>query len=221
MDKRTQYLQAMDIPLWEERNAPAHSMDISPQPPASTTTWIALQEEVAVCTKCDLNKTRTHTVFGIGNQKAQLVIIGEAPGANEDKQGIPFVGRAGMLLTSMLQSIGLHREDVFIANVLKCRPPNNRDPSLHEVELCTPYLLRQLEHIQPRLIVAVGRIAAHYLLNTQEALSRLRGKLHHYGEQSIPLWVTFHPAYLLRSPKEKARAYVDLLKIRELLEQLP
>ena len=167
---------------------------------------------------CDLHKSRKNTVFGIGNKQSKLLIIGEAPGATEDEQGKPFVGRAGVLLDAMLKSIELKREDIFIANILKCRPPNNRDPLPGEVKLCTPYLNQQIALLQPKIIVALGRIAACFLLGVDSPLGSMRGKVHQYGERKIPLIVTFHPAYLLRSPGEKIRAYDDWLKVQSMLK---
>lgn len=204
------YLHAMDITVWEKQKMPKATE--TAELPAD---WSLLFQQVRQCTKCGLDRSRKNTVFGAGSDKADLMIIGEAPGASEDQQGAPFVGRAGLLLTEMLKSIGISREQVFITNILKCRPPNNRDPLPYEVECCTPYLTAQIEHIQPKLIIAVGRIAAHFLLNTTTSLSRLRGQLYEYGEKKTPLIVTFHPAYLLRSPSEKAKAYEDLLMVRK------
>ena len=178
--------------------------------------WDNLEKTVSVCALCGLEKTRTQTVFGVGNHPTDLLVIGEAPGANEDKQGEPFVGRAGQLLNAMLHAIKLSRETVYIANILKCRPPNNRDPLPFEVACCTPYLKRQIELLKPKLIVAVGRIAAQFLLDTKETLGKIRGKMHAY--QGIPLLITYHPAYLLRSPREKAKAYEDFMKIRQALD---
>jgi len=176
--------------------------------------WQSLQARVTRCTACDLHSTRTQTVFGVGNQQADWLIVGEAPGADEDRQGEPFVGRAGQLLNNMLLAIGLRREQVYIANILKCRPPNNRDPRPEEVMQCEHYLRRQVELLQPKIILAVGRIAAQNLLKTDTAIGRLRGKLHYYGGDSeglkIPVVITYHPAYLLRSPKEKRKAWQDL-----------
>ncbi|MEM1244097.1 MAG: uracil-DNA glycosylase [Pseudomonadota bacterium] len=215
-------LQQMGIDLWQQRRyveqksvethqAPQQSMQESLQ---------LLQQKVSKCTLCALHQSRTQTVFGVGNPNADLMIIGEAPGMNEDKQGKPFVGRAGQLLTQMLYAIGLQRESIFIANVLKCRPPRNRDPQADEVATCTPYLNQQIELIKPKLMVAVGRIAAHYLLQSTLSLSRLRKQVHQYGSQKTPLIVTYHPAYLLRSPVEKRRAYGDLLFIKQHLDSL-
>ena len=178
--------------------------------PVASLDWEALQERVQTCTRCPLHETRTQTVFGTGNREADWLIIGEAPGRDEDREGEPFVGRAGKLLTEMLFAIGYQRKDVYIANILKCRPPNNRDPSPEEVACCHDYLERQIELIQPVLILAAGRIAAHNLLHSDLQVGRLRGRVHKYGERQIPLIVTYHPAYLLRSPLEKRKVWDDL-----------
>lgn len=172
--------------------------------------WDPLRERVAGCTQCDLCKTRTQTVFGVGNPTADWLVIGEAPGAEEDRQGEPFVGRAGQLLNAMLLAIGLPRETVFIANILKCRPPGNRDPKPEEVSRCLPYLSAQIALLKPKIILAVGRIAAQNLLATDAPLARLRGKLHTFGEAATPLVITYHPAYLLRTPGDKRKAWEDL-----------
>jgi DNA polymerase len=172
--------------------------------------WPELEARVSGCTACGLHEARTNTVFGVGSRQARWVVIGEAPGADEDRQGEPFVGRAGKLLNEMLRACGLQREDVYIANILKCRPPRNRDPRPEEVAQCEPYLRRQLELIKPELILAVGRIAAQNLLETTTPIGKLRGRVHQFGVPSIPLVVTYHPAYLLRSPLEKRRAWRDL-----------
>ncbi len=170
--------------------------------------WDELQALVASCTACPLHQTRTQTVFGVGNRSADWMAIGEAPGEQEDLQGEPFVGRAGLLLNEMLRSIGLAREQVFIANILKCRPPKNRDPQVDEASACEGYLKQQLALVKPRIILAVGRIAAQNLLKTTTPIGKLRGLVHDY--QGVPLVVTYHPAYLLRSPLEKRRAFDDL-----------
>lgn len=208
-------LAAMGIQVWQERDKlPQNSSGESPAD------WDELKNKAHSCAACVLHKTRTNVVFGVGNKNAEILFIGEAPGANEDLQGEPFVGRAGMLLNAMLKSIGLKREDVYIANILKCRPPGNRDPLPEEVELCTPFLQQQIALINPKVMVAVGRIAAHFLLNTTEAMGRLRGRSYQYGDNSVPLFVIYHPAYLLRSPGEKAKAYLDLLTIHKFTSQL-
>lgn len=171
--------------------------------------------QIESCQKCPLGKTRTKFVFGVGNPSADLMFVGEAPGRDEDLQGIPFVGRAGQLLTQMLKSIGLEREEVYIANVLKCRPPNNRDPLPEEIEQCEPYLLKQIELIAPKLIVTLGRFASASLLRRKDALGQLREEVHTYNQ--LPLVVTYHPAALLRNPSLKRNAWEDLKKIRKFL----
>jgi DNA polymerase len=156
-------------------------------------------------------------VFGTGRKDADLLVIGEAPGAEEDRRGEPFVGPAGQLLNSMLRAIGLSREQVYIANVLKCRPPGNRDPKTDEATSCAPYLNRQIELIQPRAILAVGRIAGQWLLQSESTIGRLRGRVLRYGDRGIPLVVTYHPAYLLRTPLAKAKSWEDLCLVKDLI----
>lgn len=193
-------------PRMGSNNLSPFTSDLSP----SELNWDGLQHRVAECTLCDeLVTNRTQTVFGVGNQQAQLMVIGEAPGADEDRQGEPFVGRAGQLLNAMLAAIGLPREQVYIANILKCRPPNNRDPKPEEAAACSAFLQRQIALIQPKVILVVGRIAAQNLLHTDAPLGKLRGRLHHL-ESGVPVVVTYHPAYLLRSPQEKRKAWIDL-----------
>ena len=177
--------------------------------------WESLQQRVANCTACALCKTRTQTVFGVGNRQADLMLIGEAPGADEDAIGEPFVGPAGKILNDMLYAIDLKRESVYIANVIKCRPPDNRNPLPDEMGACNAFLQRQIHLIQPKLIVAVGGVAAHHLLSTDTAIGKLRGQRFEYGETKIPLIATYHPAYLLRRPTEKRRSWQDLQFIRQ------
>jgi DNA polymerase len=165
-----------------------------------------------------LHASRTQTVFGVGRRDAELLVIGEAPGADEDRQGEPFVGRAGQLLNAMLRAIDYARSDVYIANILKCRPPNNRDPLPTEAATCTPYLEQQIGLVNPRVILAVGRIAAQWLLQSDAPIGRLRGQVFRYGLSGTPLVVTYHPAYLLRSPLAKATAWQDLCVVKELLK---
>lgn len=172
--------------------------------------WIDLRRRVAACQRCGLHTTRTQTVFGVGDEAADWMFIGEAPGADEDAKGEPFVGRAGQLLTSMIQALDLERDEVYIANILKCRPPNNRDPQPLEVAECLPYLARQVALVNPKIIVCVGRIAAQNLLATETPIGKLRGQVHSFRDSGIPVVVTYHPAYLLRSPSEKRRAWDDL-----------
>jgi uracil-DNA glycosylase len=203
--------------------------------------WRALEHTVSQCTACALHRGRTRTVFGAGNQRARLLVIGEAPGAEEDRRGEPFVGRAGQLLNAMLAAIGMDRSDVYIANILKCRPPGNRDPAAEEIATCTPYLREQIALQAPDVILAVGRIAAQWLLQTDTAVGRLRGQVHGFDAAAaaaggtadppapapgpasthesirIPVVVSYHPAYLLRTPQAKARAWDDLKQVRRLL----
>jgi DNA polymerase len=221
-DLQPWYLQAMGIEQWELRVKAALHTNPSDEgasslPSIAEMDWAALAEAVKHCQRCPLYATRTQAVFGVGDQNADLLIIGEAPGANEDKQGEPFVGRAGQLLNAMLQSIDLNRSTVYIANILKSRPPQNRDPRPEEVAACTPYLLRQITLIQPKVLLALGRIAAQYLLSTTTPMSRLRGQLFDYGPLQTPLLVTYHPAYLLRSPREKRKVWQDMQALKNLL----
>ena len=189
--------------------------------PPAVTTWESLRSEVLACTKCPLHGSRTQGVFGVGSREAQWLVVGEAPGAEEDRRGEPFVGRAGHLLDAMLKAIGLSRgSNVYIANVLKSRPPGNRDPKPEEVAACLPYLMRQIELLRPRVMLAVGRIAAQNLLSTDAPLGRLRGKVHHFGELNTPLIVTYHPAYLLRTPGDKRKAWEDLKFARSVFQTL-
>ncbi len=246
-DLRQQYLAAMGIRTWERRRPPARysgagagadlgfapdelaradGQQLPPQPAESAgptavadMDWEALEQAVRGCTLCRLHLGRTQTVFGTGNRQARWMFVGEAPGFEEDRQGEPFVGRAGQLLNAMLYATGLKREEVYIANVLKCRPPDNRDPQPDEARQCEPYLLRQIALIQPRLIIALGRHAAHSLLKTELALGKLRNqRLNYHG---IPLIVTYHPAYLLRNPADKRKAWEDLCLGRKLVEAGP
>jgi len=181
--------------------------------------WEHLSQTVASCRACELCETRTQTVFGVGSRQADLMIIGEAPGADEDRQGEPFVGWAGQLLNLMLAAIGLEREQVFIANILKCRPPGNRDPRTEETLRCEPYLRRQIALVRPRVLFSVGRISAQKLLKIDDPIGKLRGRWFQFGPDEIPLTVTYHPAYLLRSPEQKSKAWQDLLKVTRRLRE--
>ena len=180
----------------------------------------AIREDIGDCVRCKLHaQGRTQIVFGVGNPDADLMFVGEAPGADEDIQGIPFVGRAGQLLTKIIEAIGLTRDQVYIANVIKCRPPGNRNPDPDEVETCEPFLFRQIDAIQPRVVVALGTFAAKALLKTQDPISRLRGRVYDFrGAKLIP---TFHPAFLLRSPDRKRDVWEDMKKVRALLQDSP
>jgi DNA polymerase len=234
-ERRRQYLDALGIEVWVRRDlpepeavSPLEAVPVvatppvatppAPRPAPSPEAWEALAGEVAACERCPLHEGRLNTVFGVGNREADWLVIGEAPGAEEDKRGEPFVGRAGQLLNSMLGALGLKRETVYIANILKCRPPGNRDPRPEEVVACSSYLARQIELIGPKIVLAVGRIAAQNLLEVTTPIGKLRGQVHTLGPQRIPLVVTYHPAYLLRTPSEKRKAWQDLLFARRVLE---
>lgn len=216
MSVNVDHLKAMGIEVWVRRDA------AEPAPAAADDSVLfsmgALEASVSSCTKCDLHSTRINTVFGAGNACADWMFVGEAPGAEEDRQGLPFVGRAGQLLNAMLTAIGMSRDQVYIANVLKCRPPNNRDPQGSEVTQCEPYLHQQVALIQPAVIVAMGRFAAQSLLKTTRPIGKLRGERFSYSDTGIPLVVTYHPAYLLRNAIDKRRAWEDLLFARKVVE---
>jgi len=206
-NQRRAYLRAMGIDVWLPRDAAESEMSAAVESPDGMN-WDELRDRVTHCTRCELSKSRTNTVFGVGNPNADWLIIGEAPGAEEDRRGEPFVGRAGTLLDEMLRAIGQSRDSVFIANILKCRPPNNRDPRPEEAAACRQYLERQIELVQPKIVLAVGKIAAQNLLGCSEPVGKMRGRTHDFG--GIPLVVTYHPAYLLRSPSQKAKSWSDL-----------
>jgi DNA polymerase len=227
MDPRRQaVLDVLGVTRYVSRAAPgvpaaAPPAAAAPALPAAGETpagldWEALERAVAGCTRCGLCKSRRQTVFGAGNRSARLMVVGEAPGAEEDRQGLPFVGRAGQLLNAMLRSVGFTREEVYIANVLKCRPPGNRDPEPAEAGQCLPYLRRQIELVAPRVLLCVGRIAAQNLLGTDARLGDLRGQVLRIG--GTPVVVTYHPAYLLRTPAQKRRAWDDLRLARSLVD---
>lgn len=226
-------------PIWAIRGeAPAAPpVDVPPQAlsssvsagaagAVSTLGWDELRSAVAACTACALCKTRKQTVFGVGSQSARWMLIGEAPGAEEDQRGEPFVGQAGRLLDNMLAATGLSRtgesvHSVYIANVLKCRPPGNRNPEPSEVALCEPFLLRQVDLVRPRVIVVMGRFAAQSLLRTDATIASLRGRVHQIevGARKVPVVVTYHPAYLLRNLADKAKSWADLCLAREVFER--
>lgn len=207
--QRRAYLHALGIEVWLPRDQADPESDINAAKIApSGMDWETLRDTIATCTRCKLHQSRTQTVFGVGSPDADWMIIGEAPGAEEDRRGEPFVGRSGKLLDEMLRAVGQDRDSVFIANILKCRPPNNRDPEPEESAECRGYLERQIELLRPKIILAVGRIAAHLLLDTDTPVGQLRGSVHKLGD--TPLVVTYHPAYLLRSPSQKRKAWDDL-----------
>lgn len=238
--RRQRYLDALGIEAWVLRGAssvqpeadvqqapapdPVEPLDPAPIPVLPETRievpadWKGLRQAVATCSACALSQTRQNTVFGVGPEDAPLMVIGEGPGADEDAKGEPFVGAAGQLLDQMLAAIGYSRDrNVFIANMVKCRPPGNRDPKAEEAEACRAYLEQQIRLVRPRLMLALGRVAAQRLLNSNEPLSRMRKNLHHYGEAQTPLLITYHPAYLLRSPREKAKSWTDLKQVSQIL----
>jgi len=240
---RARYLEALGIDVWVPRAgrrvargpAPAMSLaspssvsgspEIAPAavsgaPAGVPDDWAGLQAEVLACTRCALHRGRTQAVFASGDRQARWMVIGEAPGAEEDRQGEPFVGRAGQLLNAMLAAIGLTRPDVFVANMIKCRPPQNRDPKPEELASCRSYLERQVRLLQPTLILVVGRIAAQNLLATDAPLARLRGQVHRVGGLNTPAIVTYHPAYLLRTPVDKRKAWEDLKLARRVFGEL-
>jgi uracil-DNA glycosylase family 4 len=204
-------------PVWRLRDAPSAPPPAAPG--SAFASWEQLADAVAHCTACKLHQTRTQGVLGVGDRNADWLIIGEAPGADEDAQGEPFVGQAGKLLDAMLAAIDLQRgNNVYIANLLKSRPPGNRNPEPDEIAACRPYLLAQIELIQPKLILALGRFAAQSLLDTDETIGRLRGRVHQF--RNVPLVVTYHPAYLLRNLPDKARAWEDLCLARRTMQAL-
>ncbi len=228
-NQRRAYLKALDIDVYALRGqeAPENSeTDVSGAIDSAAqdvvidlTDWTSLEQAVPACTQCILHKTRTQTVLGVGSKQADWMIIGEAPGAEEDRRGEPFVGRAGQLLDEMLRAIGLQRNSVFITNILKCRPPGNRDPAADEAESCRRYLQRQIELVAPKVIVAVGRIAAQNLLQTDAPLGRLRQRKHYLPDGQRPVVVTYHPAYLLRSPTQKRKAWEDLCLAQRVMNE--
>lgn len=208
-NQRRAYLQAMGIDVWLPRDAAEPEASGSDDPVAADgLDWDELRQCVSDCTRCELAESRTQTVFGVGNRSADWMIVGEAPGAEEDRRGEPFVGRAGKILDEMLRAIGESRDSVFIANILKCRPPNNRDPHPEEAAACRAYLERQIALVEPKIILAMGKIAAQNLLGSDEPVGRMRGRA--YDLDGIPLVVTYHPAYLLRSPSQKRKSWSDL-----------
>jgi uracil-DNA glycosylase len=217
MSRREEILAEMGLtPLWRLRAFPGKEENVSTAAPGG---WIELKQAVPACTACSLHSTRTQTVFGVGDENADWLLVGEAPGAEEDRLGDPFVGQAGKLLDNMLAAIALSRQkNVYIANVLKCRPPGNRNPEPDEVAKCTPHLRRQIELIQPKLIVAMGRFAAQTLLATDATIASLRGRVHSYA--GVPLIVTYHPAYLLRNLPDKSKAWADLVFARKTMAAL-
>jgi DNA polymerase len=225
MSRREEILAEMGLaPIWRLRSAKEISEKKESEEQEGTSRpspagWLELKQAVPACTACGLHKSRTQTVFGVGDENADWLLVGEAPGAEEDRLGDPFVGQAGKLLDNMLAAIGLSRgNNVYIANVLKCRPPGNRNPEPEEVAKCTPHLRRQIELIKPKLILAMGRFAAQTLLATDASIASLRGRAHTYA--GVPLIVTYHPAYLLRTLPDKSKAWADLVFARKTMASL-
>jgi uracil-DNA glycosylase family 4 len=235
---RRYYLDAMGIQVWDELYPEAVPMDdqlvavtpVTENPAqdksteiesqladASTSSWSELQAIVQQCDQCGLQATRSQAIFGVGNVKASLLIVGEAPNQEEDAQAQPFVGEAGDLLTAMLKAIGVKREEVYISNIIKCHTPDNRKPQPVEIENCHAYLRRQIELIQPKVIFSAGRMASQALLNSEESISLLRERQHSF--EGIPLIASFHPAYLLKKPSEKRKVWQDLLQVKKLLAE--
>lgn len=216
--QRRAYLEAMGIDVWLPRSTPEPVVETAAEEAAGSEAalpdWQELRSRVAACTRCALHKGRTQTVFGVGDERARWMLIGEAPGAEEDRRGEPFVGRAGKLLDEMLRAVGLERGEVYIANTVKCRPPGNRNPAAEEMATCRAYLDRQIQLVGPSIIIAVGKVAAQNLLDSDAPVGRLRGRRHLFAD--IPLVVTYHPAYLLRSPAQKRLVWEDLCLARRL-----
>ena len=216
--------EPMAVKKKTESPAPSAPITITERSKGPNKPWqsaadlIDLNKQICSCMNCGLGKTRTKFVFGVGNPNADLMVIGEAPGADEDAQGEPFVGRAGQLLTKILEAIQFKREEVYIANILKCRPPNNRKPNPDEVEECEPYLIKQIELLKPKLILCVGLTAAHILLKTEESLTNLRASVHDY--HGVPTFVTYHPAALLRNPNWKKPTWEDVQKLRKMYDEM-
>ena len=225
-----QYLEEIGITFWSERelvSIEATPTDIKHVSEENKSSYKELGQElshlanqVEACDQCELHKSRTQTVFGVGNRNSDWLIVGEAPGADEDFKGEPFVGRAGKLLNAMLFSMGLQRQEVFIANILKCRPPKNRDPKINEVEACEKYLRQQIALIKPKIILALGRIAAQNLLKLDTPIGKMRGNSYLYPDTNLPVVVTYHPAYLLRSPREKRKVWQDIKFARDAYREL-
>lgn len=202
----------------QKKTNPIQVENIPSEPWTLESSLPGLQQQICTCLKCSLGQTRTKFVFGTGNPRAKVMFVGEAPGADEDAQGEPFVGRAGQLLNKIIEAVGMKREEVYICNILKCRPPGNREPLPLEMELCTPYLSKQLELVKPQFIICLGRTSAQWLLKTQESLTALRGKFHDYN--GTKLIVTYHPAALLRNPNWKRPAWDDMQMFKKSYDEL-
>ena len=234
--RQQQYLKQIGVTVWEERRSTHKEKEdeiklvgfdaikISEDNKYTETELDKnlnyLSNQVAICNLCELHKCRKNTVFGVGDNNADWLVIGEAPGVDEDLKGEPFVGRAGKLLNSMLFSVGVQREDIFITNILKCRPPKNRDPKPDEAKACEKYLRQQIKLINPKIILALGRIAAQNLLKSTIPIGKMRGNSYQYPDYDLPVVVTYHPAYLLRSPSEKRKVWEDLKFAQNIYKKL-
>lgn len=227
-EQQRQYLKHMGIPVWVRRNPTP--VDDSPQPEQPTVRigeqanvdatavqrdlasmdWSALQAAVNNCDDCSLHQHRQHPVFGVGDKQARWLVVGEGPSAEEEQLGEPFVGKPGQLLNAMIHACGADRSQVYMSNIVKCHSPEKNNPSTEEAACCSAYLQRQIELIEPQLILAVGKVAAQYLLNSELPIGKMRGQTYQYGDSTIPVVVTYHPAYLLRKPSDKAKAWEDL-----------
>ena len=217
MFSRKKILQLIGIDVWHMRKQKEVLSEVIS---SDSDSWEILKKEISTCELCSLHQTRTQTVFGVGDPNADWLFIGEAPGKDEDAQGEPFVGRARRVLNEMIFSIDLSREKIFIANILKCRPPNNRDPKASEVDQCFHYLEQQVQQIDPKIIIAVGKVAAQNLLGTDQTMSQLRGRAHYFGAKKIPLLVFYHPAYLLRIPSQQPNAWQDLTLAKHVIYKI-
>ena len=234
--RKKQILKTMGVPVWSARRQIAGEKEVAhpasaevrvsenfhDEDNAEITTeasWGLLEQQVTDCKACELHLSRTNAVFGVGAHQADLMIIGEAPGQDEDLQAEPFVGNAGQLLNQMLFALGFFRKDVFIANILKCRPPNNRDPLPEEIIACSGFLTQQINYIKPKVLLSVGGVSAKNILHTDERIGKLRGRVLTHEETSTPLIATYHPAYLLRAPSEKRKVWKDLLLVKKLLNE--
>ena len=220
--RATAPVPAPEIKVEQARSPTSLFGDLAPAPgklAPSTETFEQIHSEIGDCTRCPLHQERTHVVHTEGNRKARLMFVGEAPGADEDAQARPFVGRAGQLLTKIIEAIGMKREDVLIGNVNRCRPPGNRAPTAEEASMCKPFLLREIAVVQPEVIVVLGNTAMRNLLDTREGITKLRGSFQDY--KGIKVMPTFHPAYLLRDPSKKRETWEDLKKVRDYLDNTP
>jgi uracil-DNA glycosylase len=215
-DELSSLIQGLKANIILDRERGVETLAVAPQKKSAEKALKAIRDELGDCRRCALCEGRTNLVFGVGNPKTRLMFVGEGPGRDEDEQGEPFVGRAGKLLTKIIEAMNLKRSDIYIANVVKCRPPNNRFPEPIEVETCIPFLIKQISAIQPEMIVTLGNLAAHNLLKTKTGVTALRGRFHDF--EGIPVMPTFHPAYLLRNPPKKREVWEDMQLVMQALK---